>query len=80
MPWSLAKDESKKERLETVLFNLLDTIRICAILLQPFMPDTSSEILRQLNVKDNSFASIDEDISYSVSTPTVLFARIDVSK
>lgn len=51
-PWVLAKDESKKERLGTVLYNLLDTIRCAALLLYPFVPATAEEIFREINAKD----------------------------
>lgn len=77
VPWVLAKDESKMDRLETVLFNLLDSIRVSAILLQPFIPEISLKILNQLNVSDNSFENIYNNISYEVGTPEVLFKRID---
>lgn len=50
-PWVLAKDETKNDRLATVLYNLLESIRICAILLSPFIPDTSNKILEELNTK-----------------------------
>ena len=59
-PWVLAKDENKKERLATVLYNLLESIRICAILLSPFIPSTSKKILDQLNTKNTSYESISE--------------------
>lgn len=77
VPWVLAKDESKMDRLETVLFNLLDSIRVSAILLQPFIPEISLKILNQLNVSDNSFENIYNNVSYEVGTPEVLFKRID---
>ena len=53
-PWILAKDETKKDRLATVLYNLLESIRICAILLSPFMPTSVDKILYQLNTKVTS--------------------------
>ena len=55
-PWALAKDEANKERLGTVLYNLLESIRYIAILLSPFMPETSEKILSQINcnIKDNA--------------------------
>ncbi len=77
VPWVLAKDESKMNRLETVLFNLLDSIRVSAILLQPFIPEISLKILNQLNVSDNSFENIYNNVSYEVGIPEVLFKRID---
>lgn len=75
-PWVLAKDECKKDRLETVIYNLLESIRVCANLLSPFLPDTSIKIKRQLNLDDNSLKYKDDNI-YNVLTPTVLFQRID---
>lgn len=83
-PWALAKDESQKERLGTVLYNLLESIRIIAVLVSPFMPDTSKEILKQLCCNEDSYDSI---LSFGalkpgdkVGTPSVLFARIDAEK
>ena len=79
-PWILAKDESKKERLGTVLYNLLDAIRICTILLSPFMPDTSEKVFIELNTKKTKY----EDIGYNglehgnkLNEAEVLFVRID---
>lgn len=76
MPWALAKEEDKKDRLETVLYNLLEAIRVCACLLESFMPDTSKEILRQL-ATDCTSLEFRTDLEYHVDTPKVLFARID---
>ena len=78
-PWTLAKDEAMKDRLETVLYHLLESIRICAFELSPFMPETSEKIFKQLNstVKNNEF---NEDGSYVVSEPVPLFLRIDIAK
>ena len=56
-PWILAKDESKQDRLKTVLYNLLESIRICSVYLQAFIPDTASKIFDQLNTKQTSFES-----------------------
>ena len=84
MPWSLAKDEEKKARLATVLYNLLESIRFTAILLSPFMPETSEKIFAQLNtsVKDyeslKSFGALEKD--NKVTEPTPLFNRIDAEK
>lgn len=79
MPWSLAKDEDKKERLLTVLYHLLESIKVCASELAPFMPDTSKEILRQIHVEDadNTFC---EDTVYEVENPEPIFMRIDMEK
>ena len=76
IPWILAKDDSKKERLMTVLYNLLESIRVCANLLAPFLPDTSKEILRQLNIEDSSLL-YSKDNKYQTETPEPLFKRID---
>ncbi len=83
-PWLLAKDEAKKERLGTVLYNLLESIRIIAVQLKPFMPETSDKILAQLNTDIDSYESI---MSFGalasglkVGTATPLFNRIDAEK
>ncbi len=76
-PWILAKDETKFDRLETVLYNLIESIRVCAIFLEPYMPDTCKKILKQLNV-DNSSFKVCEDIVYELDDPVILFQRIDV--
>ena len=75
-PWTLAKDESNKSRLETVIYNLLESIRCCAVFLKPYLPDTSDEIFRQLNIDDKS-ESYNEENNYSTITPSPLFQRID---
>jgi len=75
-PWALAKEESKKERLETVIYNLLESIRVCAICLKPFLPGTSEEILKQLNTQEINMC-FNELNEYSTSIPTPLFQRID---
>ena len=77
-PWSLAKDDTKKERLETVLYNLLESIKVCGSELMPFLPDTSKEILRQINTKlSNNFETSNK---YNVLIPEPIFMRIDVAK
>ncbi len=80
-PWILAKDESKKERLATVLYNLLESIRICAILLSPYIPTTSENIFEQLNTNETSYDSINEfgklEINNKLNEPKILFARIE---
>ncbi|MBQ6600816.1 MAG: methionine--tRNA ligase, partial [Clostridia bacterium] len=58
MPWALAKDEAKKERLGTVLYNLLESIRFVAVLLKSFMPDTSDKILEQIGADANTLDSL----------------------
>lgn len=83
-PWILGKDESKKDRLATVLYNLLESIRIAAALLKPFLPETSDKIFEQINSKKNdwdSLASFDGTVvGGKVGTPEILFARIDAAK
>ena len=78
-PWILAKDEDSKDRLETVLYNLLESIRVCSINLSFPISSTSKEILRQINNtrEDNSYL---KDNKYEVGTPSVLFQRIDKDK
>ena len=78
-PWILAKDDSSKDRLETVLYNLLESIRICSINLSFAIPSTSKEILRQINNErwENQYL---KDNKYEVGTPNVLFQRIDKDK
>lgn len=84
MPWALAKDESKKARLGAVLYNLLEGIRYLAILLKPYMPDTSKEILSQLNTDVTYYDSLltfgGLKAGESVGDPRVLFSRIDSEK
>ena len=75
-PWVLAK-EGKMERLEVVLYTLLESIRVCAILLQSFIPDTSSKIFEQLNVKDSKYENLKDKVGFSVNQPVVLFKRIE---
>lgn len=78
-PWSLAKESDKKDRLETVLYNLLESIRVCAYHLRPFLTKTSDEIFKQLNIKDDS-NFFNENNTYKDMKPEVLFARIDKEK
>ena len=81
MPGRLAKDEDKKDRLKTVLYNLLESIRICSVLLQPFMPETSEKIFKQLNTTISDYDSINEfgalEQGKTLNEPTHLFDRID---
>lgn len=83
-PWLLAKDESKKARLGTVLYNLLESIRIIAVQLKPFMPETSDKILAQLNTNIDSYESIMSfgalQVGSYVGTAVPLFNRIDSEK
>lgn len=82
-PWALAKDESQKDRLETVLYNLLESIRITSILLNPFIPDTFNKVKEYLNINNDSLdtAKYNENSTYKVtSTPEPLFKRIEQEK
>jgi methionyl-tRNA synthetase len=80
-PWVMAKDESKKARLGTVLYHLLESIRFSAVLLSPFMPETATKILEQINAKATDYASLDAFdgtvVGDKVGIGEVLFARID---
>ena len=84
MPWALAKDEEKKDRLATVLYNLLESIRFTAVLLSPFMPETSEKIFSQLNTDVKDYDSIKTfgmlKTGNKVTAPTPLFNRIDAEK
>ncbi len=81
MPWSLAKDESKKEELVAVIYNLLEAIRHGAVLLQPFLPETATSIFKQLNTENRYYDSIDDfegmNAEIKLNAPEPLFARID---
>ena len=83
-PWILAKDEEKKGRLGTVLYNLLEGIRYIAVLSSAFMPETSKAILSQINCDIDSYDSLSEfgalKSGNKVGTATPLFARIDAEK
>ena len=84
MPWALAKDEAQKPRLAKVLYNLLETVRVCAGLLEPFMPATSEEIAKRLGGAEmdwdslNVFGKLPADVA-CVAGPA-LFPRIDMEK
>lgn len=83
-PWLLAKDESKKERLATVMYHLLEAIRFSAVLLQPFLPETAERIFKQIQSEKKdleSLSSFDGMVVGSfVGEAEVLFARIDEAK
>ncbi len=80
-PWVLAKDEAKKDRLATVLYNLLESIRFAAVLLQSFMPETAEKILVSIGTEQKSLESLETfgnlDSTKVVKKPEILFARID---
>ena len=82
MPWVLAKDEENKERLGTVLYNLIESLRFAGILLEPFLPSTSEKVLSQINATRRGFESLSEfngTISGDkVNKGEVIFPRIDV--
>ena len=80
MPWVLAKDENEKEKLEIVLYNLLESIRVCSILLQAFIPTTADKILNELNIESRNFEStykFDINKEYVLNEPEIIFARIE---
>ena len=81
MPWALAKDESKKERLGTVLYNLLETIRIAAVALTPFIPTSAEGIFRQLNTDVTDYATLSDFgalvAENELGEAFTLFARVD---
>ena len=82
MPWVLAKEEDKQDRLSTVLYNLIESITIGASLLESFLPDTSARILAQLNTQKRSVTEMGQFGLYPngnkvTDTPEILFARID---
>ena len=83
-PWVLAKDEDKKERLGTVLYNLLESIRFIAILISPFMPETAEKIFKQINTQVTSYDSLKEfgglKAGEKVGTAEPLFSRLDSEK
>lgn len=83
-PWALAKDEEKKDRLATVLYNLLEGIRHLGILVSPFMPETSEKIFSYLNCNNKSYESLETydgiEVGSKVGQAVPLFARIDTEK
>ena len=84
-PWVLAKDESKKERLSTVMYNLIDSILIGASLLEPFMPETAKKIADSLNAPLRTMDQVSKMGTYPsgnkvTDQPQILFARVDAEK
>lgn len=82
MPWALAKDETKQERLQTVLYNLVESIRIAAVLLESFLPETSAKILDQINATQKDYLDLNtfglyESGTKVTSQPQALFMRLD---
>ena len=84
MPWALAKDEAQKDRLGTVLYNLVECIRSIGCMLTPFMPQTAENILAQINASETGYASLGQfgatKPGVKTGTPAPLFARIDEQK
>ena len=85
MPWVLAKDESRQDRLATVLYNLTESITIGASLLEPFMPETTGKIMAQLNTSVRDYEDIDKfglypDGNKVTDKPEILFARLDMAE
>ena len=85
MPWVLAKDEASRGRLETVLYNLVESITIGAVLLKSFMPETAEKILKQLNTTDRECDQLGRFGMYPnnnkvTENPEILFARLDVNE
>lgn len=79
-PWILAKDENKSDRLKTVLYNLLEGIRISTILLRPFIPDTCDKVFNMLNTKNIDFDTLDFgnlETNIKLNESSILFNRIE---
>ncbi len=83
-PWILGKDPNQRGRLATVLYNLLESIRFSAVILQSFLPDTAEAIFKQLNTTVTSWDSLSEfngiKLNDKVGNPEILFGRIDIDK
>lgn len=84
MPWALAKDETKQDRLATVLYNLTETIVICSSMLEPFMPDTAKKVLEQCGTEIRAYDDLDKfgllGCVKVAENPQHLFSRIDADK
>lgn len=83
-PWALAKDESKRARLAEVMYNLCESIRIISVLIAPFMPDTCTEIRRQLGLEGgfewDECKEFGKNATYTVCKGDIIFPRIDLEK
>ena len=81
MPWVLYKDENSHDRLATVLYNLVESIRIATVYLQAYLPDTAKSIFSQLNTNLTGYDSVNTfggyDSGTTVNEPEVLFKRIE---
>ncbi|MBQ7540971.1 MAG: methionine--tRNA ligase [Clostridia bacterium] len=84
LPWALAKDEAQRDRLSTVLYNLVESIRFIAVMLKPIMPDTAEKIFSQIGTELDAFDSLSAfgalPEGHTVGTASPLFARIDAEK
>ena len=85
MPWALAKDKAKKDRLATVLYNLVESISVGATLLESFMPETSDKVLAQLGAQKRKLSQMDTFGLYPsgnkvTEKPEILFARMDINE
>lgn len=82
-PWLLARDDENKKRLSTIIYNLLESIRHGAVLLQPFLPDTADQIFKQLNTENRYYDSLSNfeglDNGIVLNDPSPLFIRLDKS-
>jgi methionyl-tRNA synthetase len=83
-PWVLGKDPAQKERLDTVLYNLLETVRFGATLLSAFLPETAEKIFTQLNIAPTDWESLETfgglPAGHQIGKPEILFARLDMEK
>ncbi len=83
-PWVLGREGGDKERLQEVLYNLVESIRFAAVLLKPFMPDTADAIHSQLGIENGGLESLKEfgmfKDGHTLSQNSILFARIDANK
>ena len=84
-PWKLAKDETKQDRLATVLYNLMEGIRMAAVALAAYLPDTSAKILDMLGTQERDYLKLDqfgllETGGKVVEKPEILFARVDIKE
>ena len=84
-PWKLAKDETKQDRLATVLYNLMEGIRMAAVALAAYLPDTSARILDMLGTQERDYLKLDqfgllETGGKVVEKPEILFARVDIKE
>ena len=84
-PWKVAKDETKQDRLATVLYNLMEGIRMAAVALAAYLPDTSAKILDMLGTQERDYLKLDqfgllETGGKVVEKPEILFARVDIKE